>query len=75
MQQLSAVVVEVVEAVADTLCLTLNRNLNLIQIPQRSITPESSCCPEGSLSSCLPTHLQAVLATSQQPRICIRHNT
>jgi hypothetical protein len=48
-QPLPAVLVEVVVAVADTLCLTLNRNLDVIQVPQRSITLESSCCPEVSI--------------------------
>ena len=63
-QPLSAVVVEVVEAVAGTLCLTLNRNLDVTQVPQRSITLESSCCPEGNVG--LPA-CQLTSKLSQQP--------
>jgi hypothetical protein len=40
-QQLPAVLVEVVVAVADTLCLPLNRNLDVIQVlsPAMSMGP------------------------------------
>ena len=74
-QQLPAVVVEVMEAVADTIYLTLAQEFDVTQVPQRSVTLESSCCPEAtsvflaanSPPSC-PSNLSAV-------RSCTRHNT
>jgi hypothetical protein len=48
-QPLPAVVVEVVEAVANTLYLTLAQEFDVTQVPQRSISLESSCCPEGNV--------------------------
>jgi hypothetical protein len=37
------------EAVADTLCLTLAQEFDVTQVPQRSVALESSCCPEGNV--------------------------
>jgi hypothetical protein len=53
--------------IAHRQCHTLNRNLDVIQVPQRSITLESSCCPEVSIG--LPDcqlAIQVVPTTSQQ---------
>ena len=48
-QQLPAVVVEVMEAVADTIYLTLAQEFDVTEVPQRFITLESSCCPVGNV--------------------------
>jgi hypothetical protein len=42
------------------------------QVPQRSITLKSSCCPEATSVFLLPTHLQAVLAISHTARYVTR---
>jgi hypothetical protein len=58
-QPLSAVVVEVVEAVASTPCLTLNQELDETQVRTGPSPSNPAAVLKQRPYSCLPTHLQA----------------